>query len=128
MKSSIRRHGSGLLLMGLLAVPVLGESVLAKAKRTPITPEQEQVLIQGYKSWSKTSYGKRRSAMERMLACVESAQSKDDLKTCHKQRKEARRALRKEHHAYMNQVREQAGLLIRDEKPRRRKNRRAPKA
>ena len=72
MKSSIRRHGSGLLLLGLLAVPVLGESVLAKAKRTSITPEQEQVLIQGYKSWSKTSYGKRRSAMERMLACVES--------------------------------------------------------
>ena len=128
MKSSIRRHGSGLLLMGLLAVPVLGESVLAKAKCTSITPEQEQVLIQGYKSWSKTSYGKRRSAMERMLACVESVQSKDDLKTCHKQRKAARRALRKEHHAYMNQVREQAGLPIRDEKPRRRKNRRTPKA
>jgi hypothetical protein len=34
MKSSIRRHGSGLLLLGLLAVPVLGESVLAK----PIAP------------------------------------------------------------------------------------------
>ena len=29
MKSSIRRHGSGLLLLGLLAVPVLGDSVLA---------------------------------------------------------------------------------------------------
>ena len=48
MKFSIRRHGSGLLLLGLLSVPVLGESVLAKANRTPITPEQEQALIQGY--------------------------------------------------------------------------------
>ena len=40
MKSSIRRYGSGLLLLGLLSVPVpvLGESVLAKANRTPITP------------------------------------------------------------------------------------------
>ena len=60
MKSSIRRHGSGLLLLGLLAVPVFGESVLAKANRTPITPEQEQALIQGHRSWSKTSYSKRR--------------------------------------------------------------------
>ena len=48
MKFSIRRHGSGLLLLGLLAVPVLGESVLAKANRTSITPEEEQGLIQGY--------------------------------------------------------------------------------
>jgi hypothetical protein len=38
MKSSIHRHGSGLLLLGLLAVPVLGYSAWAKAKRTPITP------------------------------------------------------------------------------------------
>ena len=128
MKSFIHRRGSGLLLLGLLAVPVLGYSALAKAKRTPITPQQEQALIQGHKSWSKTSYSKRRSAMDRTLACVDAAQSKDDLKTCRKQRKEARRALRKEHHAYMNQVREQAGLPMRDEKPRRKKNRRAAKA
>ena len=128
MKSSIHRHGSGLLLLGLLAVPVLGYGALAKAKRAPITSQQEQALIQGHKSWSKTSYSKRRSAMDRTLACVDAAQSKDDLKTCRKQRKEARRALRQKHRAYMNQVREQAGLPIRDEKPRRRKIRRAPKA
>ncbi len=66
--------------------------------------------------------------MDRTLACVDAAQSKDDLKTCRKQRKEARRALRKKHHAYKDQMREQAGLPIRDEKPRRRKNRRAAKA
>ena len=126
MKSSIHRHGSGLLLLGLLAVPVLGYGALAKAKRAPITSQQEQALIQGHKSWSKTSYSKRRSAMDRTLACVDAAQSKDDLKTCRKQRKETRRALRQEHRAHMNQVREQAGLPIRDEKPRRRKIRRAP--
>ena len=113
MKSSIRRHGSGLLLLGLLAVPVFGESVLAKANRTLITPEQEQALIQGHRSWSKTSYSKRRSAMDRTMACVDAAESKNDLKRCRQQRKAARRALRKEHHAYMNQVREQAGLPIR---------------
>ena len=113
MKSSIRRHGSGLLLLGLLAVPVFGESVLAKANRTAITPEQEQALIQGHRSWSKTSYSKRRSAMDRTMACVDAAESKHDLKTCRQQHKAARRALRKEHHAYMNQVREQAGLPIR---------------
>ena len=113
MKFSIHRHGSGLLLLGLLAVPVLGYGALAKAKRTPITSQQEQALIQGHKSWSKTSYSKRRSAMDRTLACVDAAQSKDDLKTCRKQRKETRRALRQEHRAYMNQVREQAGLPIR---------------
>jgi hypothetical protein len=99
--------------VGLLAVPVFGESVLAKANRTPITPEQEQALIQGHRSWSKTSYSKRRSAMDRTMACVDAAESKHDLKTCRQQRKAARRALRKEHHAYMNQVREQAGLPIR---------------
>ena len=113
MKFSIHRHGSGLLLLGLLAVPVLGESVLAKAKRAPITSQQEQALIQGHKSWLKSSYGKRRSAMDRTLACVNAAESKHDLKTCRQQRKAARRALRKEHYAYMNQVREQAGLPIR---------------
>jgi plasmid maintenance system killer protein len=128
MKSSIHRHGSGLVLLGLLAFPVLGYSAFAKAKRTPITPQQEQLLIQGHKSWSKTSYSKHRSAMDRTLACVDAAQSDNDLKTCRKQRKEARRALRKEHHAYLNQGREQAGLPIRDEKPRRRKNFRAAKA
>ena len=80
MKSSIRRHGSGLLLLGLLAVPVFGEGVLAKANRTPITPEQEQALIQGHRSWSKTSYSKRRSAMDRTMACVDAAESKHDLK------------------------------------------------
>ena len=113
MKSSIRHHGSGLLLLGLLAVPVFGESVLAKANRTSITPEQEQALIQGHRSWSKTSYSKRRGAMDRTMACVAAAESKNDLKRCRQQREAARRALRKEHHAYMNQVREQAGLPIR---------------
>ena len=93
MKSSIRRHGSGLLLLGLLAVPVLGESVLAKANRTSITPEQEQALIQGHKSWAKTSYSKRRSAMDRTLACVDAGESKHDFKTCRKQQKVARRAV-----------------------------------
>ena len=111
-----------------LLCPFLVYCALAKAKRAPITSQQEQALIQGHKSWSKSSYGKRRSAMDRTLACVDAAQSKDDLKTCRKQRKETRRALRQEHRAYMNQVREQAGLPIRDEKPRRRKIRRAPKA
>ena len=109
MKSSIRRHGSGLLLLGLLAVPVFGESVLAKANRTLITPEHEQALIQGHRSWSKTSYSKRRSAM----ACVDAAESKNDLKRCRQQSKAARRALRQEHHSHINQVREQAGLPIR---------------
>ncbi len=118
MRSFIRCHGSGLVLLGLLAVPVLGESVLAQANRTPITPEQEQALIQGYRSWSKTSYSKRRSAMDRMMACVDAAESKNDLKTCRQQRKAARRALREEQHIYMNRVREQAGLPIRQEKPR----------
>jgi plasmid maintenance system killer protein len=94
----------------------------------PITLQQEQVLIQANKSWSKTSYSKHRSAMDRTLACIDAAQSKVDLKTCRKQRTETRRALRKEHRAYMNQVREQAGLPMREEKPRRRKNRRAAKA
>jgi hypothetical protein len=53
--------------------------------------------------------------MDRTLACIDAAQSKDDLKMCRKQRKEACRALSKEHHIYMKGVREQAGLLIREE-------------
>ena len=111
--TSIRRHGSGLLLLGLLAVPVFGESVLAKANRTPITPEQEQALIQGHRSWSKTSDSKRQSAMDRTMACVDAAESKHGLKTSRQQRKAARRALRNEYHAYMNQMREQAGVPMR---------------
>ena len=73
MKYSIHRHGSGQLLLGLFAVSVLGYSAMAKAKRTPITPQQEQLLIQGHKSWSKTSYGKRWSAMDLTLACVDAS-------------------------------------------------------
>ena len=66
--------------------------------------------------------------MDRTLACIDAAQSKDDLKMCRKQRKEARRARHIEPQAKINGVREQAGLPIRDEKPRRRKNRCATKA
>ena len=51
--------------------------------------------------------------MDRMMACVDAVESKHELNTCRQQRKAARRALGKEHHAYMNQVREQAGLPIR---------------
>ena len=70
---------------------------LTKANHTQITPEQEQA------SQSDGS----------TIACVDDAESKHDLKTYRQQRKAARRALRKEHYAYMNQVREQAGLPIR---------------
>ena len=80
MKYSIHRHGIGLLLLGLFAVSVLGYSAMAKAKCTPITPQQEQLLIQGHKSWSKISYSKHRTAMDRTLACIDAAQSEDDLK------------------------------------------------
>ena len=74
-------------------------------------------MIQGHKSWSKTSYSKRRSAMDRTFACVDAAQSKDDLKAFHKQRKEASRALHREHNAYVKGLCKQAGLPIREEKP-----------
>ena len=51
--------------------------------------------------------------MDRTMACVDAAESKHDLKTCRHQGKAAHRALRQKQHAYLNQVREQAGLPIR---------------
>jgi hypothetical protein len=51
--------------------------------------------------------------MDRKMGCVDAAESKYDLKTCRQQRIAARRARRKQQHAYMNQVREQAELPIR---------------
>ena len=123
MNSSIRRHGSGLLLLGLLAVPLFGNSALAKSERTPNTAKQDQALVEGRKTWSKDSFSRRRRLLDGNQACVSGAQSSDALKACRKQHKEARRALRKEHHAYMNQVREQAGLPMRDKKSRCRKRR-----
>ena len=45
--------------------------------------------------------------------CVDAAQSISDLKDCRQRKKQARRSLKQDRRALMNQVREDVGLLIR---------------
>ena len=48
-----------------------------------------------------------------MQRCVDAAQSISDLKDCRQRKKQARKSLKQDRRALMNQVREDVGLLIR---------------
>ena len=48
--------------------------------------------------------------------CVDAAESISDLKDCRQRKKQARRSLRQDRRAYLNQVREDVGLPLRQKK------------
>ena len=91
-------------------------SVQAAAKPSQ---DQEQALVHAHKNWSKQTYNKRLELMQRSQRCVDGAQSIRALKDCRKRHKQARRFLRQDRRAYLNEVRNDVGLPARQMRKRR---------
>ena len=96
-------------LAALLVVPAttMVPSALAGRDRTP---EQDTALFQARKTWSKDSYQRRLDLLQSHQRCTDAAASKDAMKQCRQQKKQARKSLKQDHRAYMNKVRNQLGL------------------
>ena len=105
----MRLSKASLALAALLAAPAITMVPSALAGRDR-TPEQDQVLFQARKTWSKDSYQQRLDLLKSHQRCIDAAASRDALKQCRQQKKQARKSLRKDHRAYMNKVRNQLGL------------------
>ena len=105
----MRLSTASLALAALLAVPgtAMVPSALAGRDRTP---EQDTVLFQARKTWSKDSYRRRLDLLQSHQRCIDAAASRDAMKQCRQEKKQARKSLKQDHRAYMNKVRNQLGL------------------
>ena len=110
----MKRSALSLALLALLVVPGVESlrSVQAASRRTQ---DQEQALVQAHKNWSQQTYNQRLELMQRSQRCVDGARSIRALKDCRKRHKQARRSLRQDRRAYLNQVRDDVGLPARPE-------------
>ena len=98
-----------LALAALLAAPVITMVPSAMAGRDR-SPEQDNVLFQAHKSWSKDKFQRRLDLLRSHQRCIDAAASRDAMNECRQQKKQARKSLKQEHRAYMNKVRNQLGL------------------
>ena len=105
----MRLSTTSLVLAALLAVTATTLLPVALAGRTR-TPEQDAALLQARKIWSKDSYQRRLDLLQSHQRCIDAAASRDALKQCRQQKKQARKSLKQDHRAYMNKVRNQLGL------------------
>ena len=105
----MRLSTASFALAALLAVPTttMVPSALAGRDRSP---EQDTALFQARKTWSKDSYQRRLDLLQSHQRCINAAASKDAMKQCRQQKKQARKSLKQDHRAYMNKVRNQLGL------------------
>ena len=109
-------------LAAMLAAPLLAPAPSALAVQDR-SPEQDKALFEARKTWAKDSYRRRLGLLQSHQRCMEAATSSSALKDCRQQKKQARKSLKQDHRAYINQVREQIGLPVRSEKKRARKRR-----
>ena len=114
----MKRSALPLALLALLVVPGVESSRSVQAAAQP-SQGQEQALVQAHKNWSKQTYNQRLELMQRSQRCVDAAQSIRALKDCRKRHKEARKSLRQDPRAYLNQVRDDVGLPARQMRKRR---------
>ena len=105
----MRLSTASLALAALLAVPATAMVPSALAGRDR-TPEQDTVLFQARKTWSKDSYRRRLDLLQSHQRCIDAAASRDAMKQCRQEKKQARKSLKQDHRAYMNKVRNQLGL------------------
>ena len=105
----MRLSTASFALAALLAIPAttMAPSALAGRDRSP---EQDTALFQARKTWSKDSYQRRLDLLQSHQRCINAAASKDAMKQCRQQKKQARKSLKQDHRAYMNKVRNQLGL------------------
>ena len=113
----MRLSTASLALVALLAAPAITMVPSALAGRDR-TPEQDQVLFQARKTWSKDSYQRRLDLLQSHQRCIDAAASADALKQCRQQMKKTRKSLKQDYRAYMNKVRNQLGLPERTGKKR----------
>ena len=113
----MKRSALPLLCLALLAVPGAEwtRSAQASSKRLQA---QEQSLVQAHKNWSRQTINQRLELLQSTQRCVDAAQSISDWKDCRQRKKQARRSLKQDRRAYLNQVREDVGLPLRQKKRR----------
>ena len=111
----MRISTASLALAAVLAAPVITVASSAAAMRD-LSAEQSQALFQARKSWSKDSYQRRLELLQSRQRCIDAAASADALKTCRQDMKKARKSLKQDYRAYMNEVRNQLGLPARNGK------------
>ena len=114
----MKRSALAIALLVLLVVPEveLSRSVQAAAKPSQ---DQEQALVQAHKNWTKQTYNQRLELMQSSQRCVDAAQDIKALKDCRQSHKQARKSLRQDRRAYLNEVRNDVGLPARQMRKRR---------
>ena len=105
----MRISTASLAFAALLAAPMITVGPTDAAGRDE-SPAQAEVLFQARKTWSKDSYRRRLDLLQSHQRCIDAATSRDAMKQCRQQKKQARRSLKQDHRAYMNKVRNQLGL------------------
>ena len=118
----MRISTASLALAAVLAAPAIAMAPSAIAGRDR-TPDQANALFQARKTWVKDSYQRRLALLRTHQRCIDAAASADALKGCRQEKKKARKSLKWDHRAYMNQVREKLGLPARSGKKRNAKGR-----
>ena len=108
----MRISTASLALVAVLAAPVITTAPSAAAGGD-FSPEQSQALFQARKTWAKDNYKRRLELLQSQQRCIDAAASRDALKQCRQQKKQARKSLKQDYRAYMNKVRNQLGLPAR---------------
>ena len=114
----MKRSALPLALLVLLVGP---EGELSRSVQAAANPseDQEQALVQAHKNWTKQTYNQRLELMQSSQRCVDAAQDIKALKDCRQSHKQARKSLRQDRRAYLNEVRNDVGLPARPKKKRR---------
>ena len=107
---------ASLAFAALLAAPLITIAPLDAAGRDE-SPAQAEVLFQARKTWFKSNCQRRLDLPQSHQSCIDVASSLDEFKMCRKDKKKARKSLKRDYRAYMNKVRNQLGLPARAGKP-----------
>ena len=103
----------------LQAQYVYGDSdPVALRREQRLSERQKDELFRAYKSWKQRSYNQRVSIINEERRCIDGARNHMDFRSCIRDTKVARQALREEKRSYLNPVRRRVGLPPLQEKPR----------
>ena len=109
----MRLSTASLALAALLAAPAITMVPSALAGRDR-TPEQDNVLFEARKTWSKDNYQRRLDLLQSHQRCIDAAASREAMKSS---AEKARKSLKQDYRAYMNKVWNKLGLPARAGNP-----------
>ena len=112
----MRISTASLAFAALLAAPVITIAP-SDAAGGDESPAQVEVMFQARKTWFKENFQRRLDLLESHQNCIDAASSMQKFKTCRKDKKKARKSLKRDYRAYMNNVRNQLGIPARAGKP-----------